>query len=38
MEATITSFKIERQTRTVLCRPVIRSKMESFPGVIIWIM
>ena len=35
IEATITSFKIARQTRTVLCRPVVRSKKENFPGVLI---
>ena len=36
IETTITSFKIARYTRTVLCRPVIRSEKESlkFPGVL----
>ena len=38
IEATITSFKIARYTSTVLCRPVIRSKKESFPGVLILMM
>ena len=40
IETTITSFKIARYTRTVLCRPVTRSKKKSlnFPGVLIQMM
>ena len=36
IETTITSFKIARYTRTVLCRPIKKNKKESlkFPGVL----